>query len=268
MTHRCRARGTQDGGGPGRLRAAVALLAALAVVPACGALPGSDDGAGSSELTEERAGAETAPDQERGGDQSGESGEINVTDLGINTGSPTAPIRVIEFSDFGCPHCRSFHMETYPTIREEYVETGKVVWKYVPFVLGTFPNSLDATRAGHCAAEQQAFGAVRDRIFRMQQEWMRTEEPRSLFLEYAREEGLDVDSFRSCLEEARPDAQIQEALTAGRRIGIRGTPTFFIQGEHVQGNYPAEFFREVFDDLLEEEGAGQNAAGPRVDGPS
>lgn len=215
---------------------------------------------------------------ESGGDGSGEGAasgsqeeaplRFNVTGRGHNAGSPDAPIRVVEFSDFACPHCREFHLRSYPTVHQEFVETGTVLWKYVPYVLGVFPNSVEAARAGECAIEQEAFPPLRDRLFQEQTSWVEADEPRELFVGYARDEGLDVERFTSCLEEGRRDDEVQQNIELGRQVGIRGTPTFMVDGNVIQGNRPPEVFREVFDRILGEAGDGsgeEDAGGAETD---
>jgi len=219
------------------------LLLALA---ACGGGEGTDAGGS-------RAGAQA-------GSQDDEAPlRFNVTGRGHNAGSPDAPIRVVEFSDFACPHCREFHLRSYPTIHEEFVETGTVLWKYIPYVLGSFPNSVEAARAGECAIEQEAFPPLRDRLFAEQPDWVQADDPRELFIGYAGEEGLDVEQFNSCLEEGRRDDEVQQNIELGRQVGIRGTPTFMVNGNVIQGNRPPEVFRDVFGMLLDEAEGGAEA---------
>src|SRR5690625_6346899 len=79
---------------------------------------------------------------------------VDLTGVGYDLGDPCAPISIVEFSDFGCHFCRQFATETFPTLEREYIETGKVRWKYIPFVLGIFPNGDRAAIAGVCAAQQ------------------------------------------------------------------------------------------------------------------
>lgn len=189
---------------------------------------------------------------EAGGEEPAQ--EMDLSEVGYDFGSPDAPIRIVEFSDFGCGYCRQFHVETYPTLHEEYVETGKVHWKYVPYILGMFgPNAVDAALAGECAGEQGGFVAMRERLFAAQSEWKGADDPRAHFRRYAGEEGLDAGRFTSCMEENRPQARVVANSQLGRQLGIRGTPTFFILGHSViPGALPLETFRIVLDQLLAE----------------
>src|SRR5690606_28569884 len=73
---------------------------------------------------------------------------IDVGELGYAAGPADAPLTVVEFSDFGCPYCARFALESYPQLEREFVEGGMVRWVYVPFVMGNFPNGDLAARAG------------------------------------------------------------------------------------------------------------------------
>lgn len=189
--------------------------------------------------------------------------EMDLSEVGYDFGSPDAPIRIVEFSDFGCGYCRQFHVETYPTLHEEYVETGKVHWKYVPYILGMFgPNAVDAALAGECAGEQGGFVAMRERLFAAQSEWKGAGDPRAHFRRYAGEEGLDAARFTSCMEENRPQERVVASSQLGRQLGIRGTPTFFILGHTViPGALPVETFRIVLDQVLAEAAEAEGGEG-------
>ena len=173
---------------------------------------------------------------------------IDVANLGYDLGEPDAPVRVLEISDFGCAFCRKFHEETWPTLRKEFVETGKVQWKYVPFILGIFPNAVEAAHAGECAGEQGKFVAMQTRLFDEQPQWKKSAEPYALFRGYAREEGLDMKRYNQCVKEQWRAKRIQSGTALGRQLGVRGTPTFFIVGyAPLQGALPLATFRQVLD---------------------
>ncbi len=247
---------TSDQARPGRtggrrpLSAAILLLGLAPVVGACGGSEAEGNGASATAQEAPRA-APASPD---------DSGTLNVTDLGFNRGAPDAPIRVIEFSDFGCGYCKKFHLETFPTLAEEYIETGKVAWKYIPFVLGMFPNAVQAAMAGECAGRQDSFGAYRDRLFEDQGEWKKSSRPYELFKEYAAEEGLDAERFARCVDERIPSERVRANIEAGRKVGVRGTPMFVINGFPVQGALPVDVFREIFSRVLEAEQSGETGS--------
>lgn len=174
---------------------------------------------------------------------------IDLDELGHTVGQADAPVQVVEFSDFACGYCRQFHVDVYPAIEDEYIETGKVEWKYVPMILGIFgPNADAAGLAGECAMEQGGFPAMRDRLFADQSEWKQASEPLSLFRRYAREEGLDVERWQRCMTSGERMGRVVSGTRLSRQVGVRGTPTFFIVGyASIPGALPLDLFRQVLD---------------------
>ena len=179
--------------------------------------------------------------------------ELDIASLGYNEGPSDAPVRVLEFSDFGCGYCRRFHEESYPVLVREYMDAGKVEWKYVPMILGMFPNAMEAARAGECAGEQGEFPAMRDLLFERQPAWKQANDPEPLLDGYARELGLDADRFDQCVSEGWRDARIQAGTQLSRQVGVRGTPTFFVGGyAPIPGAIPLDLFRAALDTVYAE----------------
>lgn len=171
---------------------------------------------------------------------------------GYDRGATHAPVTVLEFADFGCRYCAQFALTTYPTLADEFVKSGKVRWKYVPFVLGMFPNGDQAARAGECAADQgtAAFDRMHDRLFRRQGEWSRNGDPTGLFRAYAAAAGLDTTRFAACYAGQEPDGRIRASNELADRMGVRATPTFFVNGYRIEGALPAQQFRTILNDAL------------------
>lgn len=171
---------------------------------------------------------------------------VDVSRLGFNEGDrETAVVEVIEFSDFGCGYCRLFHEETYPVLHEEFIASGQVVWKYIPILLGGFRNAPEVTLAAECAGAQGRFPVMRDILFRQQREWTRSSQPVELVDGYAREAELDMAAFAACLAEDPPVERLEMGNRAARQLGVRGTPTFFVSGQSVQGAVPLDIFQQV-----------------------
>jgi protein-disulfide isomerase len=190
--------------------------------------------------------AASYPSQDRG------RPTLDIGAIGYDQGDPNAPVKVVEISDFGCGYCRVFNQQTYPALYEEFIKTGKVQWKFVPFVLGMFPNGEEAALAGECAGEQgsEVFNGMRDRIFAEQTGWRNSEAPDQFFSRLAEEEGLDAGRFTECLMEARPAPKLQMNVRLGQALGVRGTPLFVLEGIPVSGAIPLENFRQVLDMLV------------------
>ena len=174
--------------------------------------------------------------------------DIDLETLGYDRGDPGSPIHLLEMSDYGCGYCRKFHMETFPTLLSQFVETGKVEWKFMPFITGMFDNSLVATEAAECALDQsgELFAQLNERLWTDQADWKRSREPEAIVRTMAHDAGVDLGEFDACLADDRRIDRIAAATAFAQQAGVRGTPTFFIMGyPPLQGALPTEAFVEV-----------------------
>jgi protein-disulfide isomerase len=173
-------------------------------------------------------------------------------------GNPNAPITIIEFSDFQCPFCARFHIQTLPAIMNEYVNDGKVKLVFRDFPIQSIhPNALPASIAAECANEQGKFKEMHDILFEKQNEWSKknTDNVIILFNQYALKLGLEEGKFNSCLKNGKYIEEIQKDLDDGRTYGISGTPGFFIGNDQIgfielKGAQPFENFKKVIDSQL------------------
>nr|WP_290666818.1 thioredoxin domain-containing protein [Ardenticatena sp.] len=169
-------------------------------------------------------------------------------------GDPNAPITVVEFSDYQCPFCDRFYTQTLPQL-EPLIAEGKVRLVYVDFPLEQIhPQARMAARAAHCAREQggdDAYWAMHNLLFDNQQAWS-VDNPLPVFVELALQAGLDAKSLQGCLESNRYDDVVTEGQREGLRLGVSGTPTFFIEGERLVGAQPVSAFLSIFERLLGE----------------
>jgi protein-disulfide isomerase len=172
---------------------------------------------------------------------------------GYDRGDPRARVAVVEFSDFGCPYCAHFAEETYPQLAREFVATGAVRWRYVPFVMGMFPNGTEAARAAECAADQgpRAFDRMHQRLFEEQDAWKRAADPERVFGAIAASAGLDAARFAACYASDVPDRRIRASNALADQLGVRATPTFFVNGARVEGALPLEQFRAILLEALQ-----------------
>ena len=175
---------------------------------------------------------------------------VEFASLGYDFGDPEASLRIAELSDFGCGFCRKFHEETFPALQEEYIDAGTVLWKYIPIVTGMFPHGDLAALAGECAGEQDAFERMLDRLFEDQAAWKGSGDGMPHFLGYAAELGLNSEQFESCVSEQRPGDRLAAAGRAAKALGVRGTPSFLINGYPIQGALPTQLFRDILDNEL------------------
>ncbi len=173
-------------------------------------------------------------------------------------GNPDAPITIIEFSDFQCPFCARFHVQTLPSILEEYIDTGKVNLVYRDFPIQSIhPNALPAAVAAECANEQGKYWQYHDTLFERQNSWSKldTGSVISTFSQYAADVGLEQQQFDSCLGSGKYLQEVQHDLNDGRTYDITGTPGFFIGNENIgfvkiDGAQPFESFKKVIDSQL------------------
>ncbi len=177
-------------------------------------------------------------------------GDIDLTGIGYDRGSATAPVVMIDLSDFSCPYCGKFSRETWPTIERDYVKTGKVFFKYVPFVAGGFPNSREATRAVECAADQGGFWRMMELVYEAQGEWRRQRDPYPLLSGIASVAGLDTAQVGACYASKRTDARTDRASSRANDLGVRVTPSFIVDERPIQGALPLAEFRKVLDAAL------------------
>ncbi len=169
---------------------------------------------------------------------------IDLRNIGYALGDEDAPVKVYEFSDFGCPFCGMFARGTFPTLREEYVETGMVRWTYIPGTFG-FPGGREGARAAECAAEQGKFWEMHDLLYENQNEWKGSDDPERLAGVYAGRIGLDGGRYASCYREDRGAERTALNNRAAQALRVRATPSFFINGRLVEGALPIERFRQA-----------------------
>jgi len=174
-------------------------------------------------------------------------------------GDPDAPITIVEFSDFQCPFCARFHLQTLPLIIEEYIEEGRVNLVYRDFPIQSIhPNALPAAVAAECANEQGRFWEYHDMLFEKQNGWNRLDSNTAIstFSQYATDVGLEQQQFDSCLGSGKYLEEVQGDLSDGRDYDITGTPGFFIGNDEIgfvklNGAQPFESFKKIIDAQLD-----------------
>jgi protein-disulfide isomerase len=173
-------------------------------------------------------------------------------------GDQDAPITIVEFSDFQCPFCARFQIQTLPLILEQYVYTGKVKFVYRDFpIQNSHPNAMPAAVASECAHEQDKYWQYHDALFENQGVWNKVENTSAItiFKEFATKLDLNQDQFNSCLDSGKYIEEINNDLKDGQSYGITGTPGFFIGNEEIgfvkiNGAQPFEAFKSVIDSQL------------------
>jgi protein-disulfide isomerase len=170
---------------------------------------------------------------------------------GPSLGSASAPVTIIEFSDFQCGFCKRFWAETLPKLKEAYINTGKVRFVYRHFaILGK--HSEQAALASECAAEQGKFWEYHDQLFKNQGGLAFTE---AKLKQYAREIGLNVGVFGTCLGNGKYKEKVERETAAAANLGGRGTPFFVVNQRPLIGAQPYSVFQKMIDEELKSQEA-------------
>lgn len=158
-------------------------------------------------------------------------------------GPADAPITIVEFSDYQCPFCRRWHQEVYEQLLAAYPGKIRMVYRNLPLT-SIHPDAMAASQAALCAGEQDAYWPFHNKLFSSDSLSTQT------FMQYAQELSLNVDQFQSCITTEK----YKDAVTADSdfavNLGVRSTPTFFINGLAVVGAQPLEVFKQVIDKEL------------------
>ena len=163
-------------------------------------------------------------------------------------GDAGAPITVIEYASMTCGHCASFHVNTWPAIKRDYVDTGKV-----RFIVREFPFDPRAAAAfmlARCAPGGKYFEMV-DVLFKQQDAWARVQNPRAPLENISKLAGFTQESFEACLTNQKLLDDINAVRERGAaEFGVTATPTFFINGKKYSGALTVEQMSAIFDALL------------------
>jgi protein-disulfide isomerase len=158
-------------------------------------------------------------------------------------GPENAPITIVEFSDFQCPFCRRWHQEVYEPLLATYPGKIRMVYRNLPLT-SIHPDAFPAAEAAMCAGEQDAFWQYHEKLF--SSETLGS----NMYTQYAQELSLDMNSFESCITEHKYQEAVQIDTDFAIDLGIRSTPTFFINGLPVVGAQPLDVFKQVIDKEL------------------
>jgi protein-disulfide isomerase len=167
--------------------------------------------------------------QEAGAETEAEIDTSTVVEMVL--GSPDAPVTMIEYASFTCPHCAAFHADQFPQLKAEYIDTGKVQFIYREVYFDRF--GLWASMVARCGGEMRFFG-IADMLYEQQQEWIAGGDPTLIsenLRRIGRTAGMDDATLDACMQDETQAqtlvAWFQENAT---RDGVEATPTLFIDG--------------------------------------
>jgi protein-disulfide isomerase len=162
-------------------------------------------------------------------------------------GVKTAPLTIVEFTDYQCPFCQRFHTTTFNDIKKNYIDTGKARFFSRDMPLDFHPNAMRAAQAARCAQEQGKYWQLRD---------VMGANPNNLdmasILKFATDLKMDGPALKSCIESEKYKASVQTDTVEAMKIGAQGTPTFIIgkstpdgvDGEVMMGALPFPMFED------------------------
>jgi protein-disulfide isomerase len=220
-----------------------AALCGFAVVLACTPSGGARQGAESSAVVRTDTGALAAREVAKDSD-------LVKADLARIQGSPTAPVWVIEVSDFQCPYCKQWHDETYQTLKNEFVSTGKVRLAYVNFPLAQHQYAWPAAESAMCAGAQGKFWEMHDALFNTQAKWEALPSPAQFFDSLARAQGVEINRWHQCVQSGKMKATIQADHDRAQTAGAGSTPSFMIGDKLLVGAQPIDNLRRAIDSAM------------------
>jgi len=174
-----------------------------------------------------------------GGRVSGSAMYEGVTQNGMVLGDPDAPVTLVEYADYLCPHCAEFALNDQAKLIEDFVKTGKVKYEYRPMpILGggvTDPDNMAVkfAEASMCALDQGRFWEFHDLAFVPAAEGQRDNISEAYLKKIAGQVGLDEDAFATCLQEGTHRQAVIDSYNSGMAQGVSGVPAFFLDGQMV-----------------------------------
>lgn len=169
-----------------------------------------------------------------------------TSDVAFAIGDENAPVTIVEFTDYQCPYCSQYSTQTFPQIKANMIDSGRVRYIFKDLPLDSIhPLARIAAVAVRCAGTQEAYLAMHDQLFADQATWTATgtiEGVKESFLNYARSLELDVEAFGSCLNSTEFDAAIQANVNEAGVLQVSSTPSFFVNGYPIAGARPYDLF--------------------------
>jgi len=167
-------------------------------------------------------------------------------------GNPSATITIVEWGDYQCTFCYKFHQSTLNTIKQDFIETGKVKLVFKDFPLNG-PDSVLAAEAAYCAQDQGKYWQYHDELYKNwggeRTGWI----TRDSLDKFATTVSVDLEKFDKCLDDHKYLERVKQMYEFGKEIGIDATPSFLVFNNEkiikITGNQPLEVFLKSLDEL-------------------
>ena len=222
------------------------VLASLVAVPAAAALlAGCSDSGGDAQAQTPDAPASDVPQASGTVDMAKLLEEGSLPDKVL--GEADAPVTIIEYASMTCGHCANFHKNTLPTIKTEYIDTGKarLIMREFPFD----PRAEAGFMLARCSDDK--YFAMIDVLFQQQENWVSVENAREALLQIARLAGFSQESFEACLTDQKLLDDVRAVRSRGaEEFGVDSTPTFFINGNMYKGALTVAEMSAIIDSML------------------
>ena len=158
-------------------------------------------------------------------------------------GDAKAPITLIEYASFTCPHCAHFHTQILPEIKKKWIDTGKVKLIYRDFPLDQV--AAKAAQIAECTPNDRYFGVI-DLIFRGQPTWATSSDPIAELAKPLRIAGMGENEIKACLANEAKANEVVADFKGGETLGVNSTPTLFIDGQLYKGARSVEELDAAF----------------------
>lgn len=166
----------------------------------------------------------------------------------MSMGKADAPVSIIEYFSMTCPHCATFHNETFDKIKEKYIDTGKV--RFIAREFPFDPRAAAAFMLARCAPNGAYFPMV-SMLFKQQQTWAAADDGKAALLQMSKLAGFTQESFEKCLTDQKLLNDVNAVRERGsKEFGVNATPTFLINGKRYAGAMSVETMSALLDSLL------------------
>jgi len=169
-------------------------------------------------------------------------------------GNANAPLTLVAFTDYQCPFCGRFEASTFPVLKTNYIDTGKLRFILRDLPLEFHPFALKAAQSVHCAGDQGKYWEMKERVFKNQSSL-----DADALAGYAKDVSINVEAFKSCMTSGNHLKEIGDEAKYAASLGISGTPTFVlgkvvgdsVEGKVIVGAQPLEVFETAIKDMLD-----------------
>lgn len=192
--------------------------------------------------------------RETGSDMNVDGATVMITDEDWAEGPADAPVQLIEYGDFQCPFCSQYHL-ILKQLQTEFPDQIRLAYRQFPLTQ-IHQNALISARAAEAAGRQGKFWEMHDLLFEHQEEWANSLGVVEMFEAFATQIGLDLEQYRTDLDDDAIVDKIRDSVREGIRLGVSSTPSFYLNGELIQNPPTYEGFAALISETLAPEPSG------------